>query len=509
MWGFKNKKEIEHPYSRKFASDSFVIHTMQDDIDEKFFKKTPKVIKKNIKSKSSPFLTKTTIENNVKNSLFSFKKKAKDEEAASVLMSHNNVKKEKTVTVPKISKSKIDLEIELDKEVKTDVNLNQEKDVSQNSNEKKESFFGERAIKDDYKIKAFQETKLDVDSLKQDAVKNVDNVIFEIEQDKKLAKKEILQEKSKKKTVYDAKKEYEDSLVSNNLPKFTNTSAPSFSYKSKNNKQLNDKIEYSNKKSSFSFMKVFTILFLIILGGVIGWLWFNGKSDMIENLLKRVGVEVEIPMRNPVTDVQIKIENESNENEEDDLKTYTYSSISPNYIKIQSTSTAITDFSNNLKEINKILKEENNYNLIQFTVTTEKNKELSFRAFSTMINLALPEAVFLNTGDDFIVYAYRSPSTLVTRFSIVINSLNEKVLKKVLEDFEIELMGGLKPLFLETLPSRSYITFDSSQYKSHHIRFFNFKDGTNKSIDYAIINNKLLLSTSMETMHLLIDEVFK
>ncbi len=500
MLGFKNKKEIENPHSKRFTSDSFVVHTMQDDIDEKFLKKPSKAVKSNINSTLSPFLTKST---NDKKSIFSFKKNNTKKELASLSKKYENVEAIKTER-HEIA-SEINLKKGLAEETKMDITLRQQDTITQNSNKKKESFFGEPIIEDNYKIDTSQKMKFGIDNLKQTTPKDIDTTTFELEQ-----KREKLQEKNTVKPLYDplydVKKEYEDNLAKSNLSKLTDTSAPSFSL-NLNKKQYNDKTNYSNKKSSFNFLKLFIVFFLIIiiLGGVVGWFWFNGKSNMITNLLEKIGIEIEIPVKNPIVNIQNRIKNNSNDNKESS----TYSLISPNYIKIQSVSSAVTDFSQSLKEITKVLEKENNSNLIPFIITTKDEKNLSFRAFATMINLTLSETIFSNLGNDFTIYAYRSPATLVTRFSIVIDSLDEMILEKELKDYETKLVDSLKPLFIETLPSRSDIGFENSRYSSHAIRFFNFKDGTNKSIDYAIIDNKLFLSTSMETMHFLIDTILK
>ncbi len=235
--------------------------------------------------------------------------------------------------------------------------------------------------------------------------------------------------------------------------------------------------------------------------------FINNHTKYLNKDPINIGQWVIIPKSQMSADVWVKevLYPYTTEKEKDNKNSSTYSTNSLNQIKIQSTSTAVSDFSKNLKEIDKNLEKENNSNLIGFNVVDKDNKKLSFRSFCSVISINLPESIISNIDDDFVVYAYRSPVTLVTRFSIVAKSLNSVMLKKSLNSYEANLVNSMYPLFIEKISKRSDVVFEDSEYDSNRIRFFNFKDGTNKSIDYSVVGDKLFIATSMETMHFLMD----
>jgi len=517
MWGFNNKKqkkENKKKYSHKdeVVSDNFVIYTMQDDINGKStnsLKDNSRNIKETkkdkIKSESSPFLSNEKEVKTEKKSLFSFKKNKQEDLNLSIK------KEESIINIKNNKEALITSKPDINSDSKTDNHL-----------DKEHLFFEESSIKSKSNSNLDKKVDLNIDKINQEVLKN-DNAIVRasnIEQEeitfkqaedyeeKNNNKEELQQDIIKEVPYYDVKKEYEDTLKERNLSNFE--SGPSFLTKDpkKINKYPADKIDFSDKKS-FSFLKLFTVLFLIIfiLAGIVAGLWFTDKINIVNDLFKKIGIEIEIPQRTHIEETE-----KGKPDSQTQLHTQinTYSTDSLNDIRIKSTSTAVLDFNKSIKEISKTLEKEKNFNLIPFIVTVGNDKKrLSFRAFATMVNFRLPEKVLSNVGNDFVIYAYRSPATLVTRFSIVVDSLNNLALEKALNDIEASLVVNSQPLFVELLPSRSNVVFENSQYDSANIRFYNFKDGTNKSIDYAIVNNKLFIATSMETMHFLLDSLIK
>ncbi len=508
MWGFKSKKKEDYSHEDKNSLDGFEVYTMKDDIEGTKNKKEHK--KKGHKSvpplvtESSPFLDENNNsgDDGKKFSTPFAKKKSQPKQKAI-----NKIKERKN----------IELNTNLDLEPKINLNSKPELKLKPKLEEVKEiseqSFFGDHSLKDENLNISLGKSKEVIDTntqnIKNDAkkVKLDENEFFSKEVDSFDNSDDSFDQNNIAKAPYDVKKEYEESLKERDeLPNFSNSSDTSSFYAKgvEQGKYFGEKVD-SPKIKKISFLKIIGVLIIIVLFagiGAIGWLWYSGNSDVVNNFLNKYGVNIKLPKR----DAAIKVDNKTkNAKEKDNKNSSTYLTNSLNQIKIQSTSTAVSDFSKNLKEIDKNLEKENNSNLIGFNVVDKDNKKLSFRSFCSVISINLPESIISNIDDDFVVYAYRSPVTLVTRFSIVAKSLNSVMLKKSLNSYEANLVNSMYPLFTEEISKRSDVVFEDSEHDSNRIRFFNFKDGTNKSIDYSVVGDKLFIATSMETMHFLMD----
>ncbi len=91
------------------------------------------------------------------------------------------------------------------------------------------------------------------------------------------------------------------------------------------------------------------------------------------------------------------------------------------------------------------------------------------------------------------------------RAGSIIKIDNQENLKTYLKDWEDNIIKDLNPLFLEHQPGEPATeNFQDNTYSKVAIRYMNFPD-PNLTIDYAIVNNYLVITTSRESMYKLID----
>lgn len=94
-----------------------------------------------------------------------------------------------------------------------------------------------------------------------------------------------------------------------------------------------------------------------------------------------------------------------------------------------------------------------------------------------------------------------------TRAGLIVEIDNQENLETSLKDWEAEIISDLNPLFLnQKLDEPATENFQDNTYKNIDIRYMNFPD-PGLTIDYAIVNDYLVITTSREGMYKLIDVI--
>ncbi|MFH1671383.1 MAG: hypothetical protein ABH889_01230 [Candidatus Portnoybacteria bacterium] len=108
-------------------------------------------------------------------------------------------------------------------------------------------------------------------------------------------------------------------------------------------------------------------------------------------------------------------------------------------------------------------------------------------------------------GQSYTLFSYSQEQG--NRLGLVVDLKQDVDLTQSLRSWEISIIEDLEPLFLsaETL-SPSALGFQDNVYREKNIRYLNFPD-PDLSIDYAIVDSKLLIATSRDSMYGLIDVI--
>jgi hypothetical protein len=146
------------------------------------------------------------------------------------------------------------------------------------------------------------------------------------------------------------------------------------------------------------------------------------------------------------------------------------------------------------------------------SVSQEQTEYLGLNAFITAFNLSLPTSFnqFLAdsevVGDNYTLFFYSQEQG--NRFGIIAKIAgSSSTLIKELKKWEEDITTNLRPiLFKEGVLSMASSTegFQDNIYKWTDIRYLNFPS-PDLSIDYAVFGNKLIITTSRESMYAVID----
>lgn len=122
-----------------------------------------------------------------------------------------------------------------------------------------------------------------------------------------------------------------------------------------------------------------------------------------------------------------------------------------------------------------------------------------------LLEINIPVDVSNVLGEKYIFFLYAQEER--NRAGFVNKIIDHEVLKAGLRDWENTMKEDLKPVFLgQELGEPAAKEFQDNVYQDINIRYLNFSDPL-LTIDYALISDYLIITTSRESMYRVIDRV--
>jgi hypothetical protein len=183
------------------------------------------------------------------------------------------------------------------------------------------------------------------------------------------------------------------------------------------------------------------------------------------------------------------------------------SATTPNYLMInldQSDQSAIKDLlSQNADKVTAL----NVFVPVEFIITDSQNNPISFSTFAQKLGLTLSPDVLAQLGDKFSLYIYSENKIPHLGLSIELKSgANQTQFKDLMLKEEANLAQELQSLFLVSDYTITNQKFSTNSYQGIVIRYLNILSPQQLSADYSVLNNKLLIATSKESMLAIIDK---
>jgi hypothetical protein len=146
--------------------------------------------------------------------------------------------------------------------------------------------------------------------------------------------------------------------------------------------------------------------------------------------------------------------------------------------------------------------------LVKLVSQTEK-KYADLNALLTALGVSLPDSILTavaageTEGDNYTLFLYNQAEG--NRLGLIIETAQSETLVADLKNWETTIVEDIKPFFLEDeVPAAFTEGFQDNIYQDVAIRYLNFPD-PGLSIDYGIVTDKLVLSTSRKSMYAAID----
>jgi len=169
-------------------------------------------------------------------------------------------------------------------------------------------------------------------------------------------------------------------------------------------------------------------------------------------------------------------------------------------------------FFNQLKSISETQQEANTFKNILIRLVGEAEKIyadfsifISASKINIPINISQVVAESENNGENYTLFLYSQEQA--NRLGLVISMGQSDTLVEDLKAWEETIINDIKILFLESeIPESATEEFQDNIYKDIFIRYMNFPT-SDLTIDYAIVNNNLVITTSKDSMYAIIDDL--
>jgi len=246
------------------------------------------------------------------------------------------------------------------------------------------------------------------------------------------------------------------------------------------------------EKSEFGFKKALTLALVIVimflLGGGTYYFIISRQTPIQETQETTQGTQE----TQPAPPENIKPQPE-------------FSIDKPNYLSIDAENVTELSFRESLKGYAEKIRILGIQTPIEFLITDQNNNNpIPFSNFSQKIGMAFSANINTSLSENFSLFLYNDNGNISS--GIVIDSIDENQLAA---DFKIEepkLFPEIKPIFLVSEVSDSTKQFANGEsYKELKVRFKNIISPTELSIDWAVINAKLYIGTTKQTIRSIYD----
>jgi hypothetical protein len=180
-----------------------------------------------------------------------------------------------------------------------------------------------------------------------------------------------------------------------------------------------------------------------------------------------------------------------------------FSAQNPNYLSIDTASITPESLKTLLSQTALQVASISSTKPVEFILTDTKNNPVSFTSFAQFMNMKISPSITNALGDTFSLFIFTENNHAHLSFALAIKDTH--TLQTKLSQKENYLEGDLNPLFLGDVPTKPQEVFASNTYSGVPIRFINIHPETLLSVDYSIVKQQLLLSTSKKTHRATID----
>ena len=250
----------------------------------------------------------------------------------------------------------------------------------------------------------------------------------------------------------------------------------------------------NNERKTHKILYITIGLVLLIIGiGISGSVYFlrNSNIDLTNKILtlfkKDIGNEKQPSNNANISDNTNIPENQKNDDKVEFSDKTNFLVISSDNFNKEGITSAINQTFSKMSDNDRIL---------EFVVVDRDNVPIAFTEFTGTFGIDLPSEILEKLDNDFSIFLYKESGD-GKRISIAVKIADKRLSMNTVKNNENALIDGINPLFLGVdIPKNETKQFGNSSYKGISIRFINLKQNSNLSVDYAIVNNYLMIATS-------------
>ncbi|MDD5489696.1 MAG: hypothetical protein PHP25_03415, partial [Candidatus Moranbacteria bacterium] len=140
-------------------------------------------------------------------------------------------------------------------------------------------------------------------------------------------------------------------------------------------------------------------------------------------------------------------------------------------------------------------------------LVSKDNQAITPQTFSGIFDFSFPASVSEKLTSDYSLFV--SNENNEPRLGAAFKLAQSGSLAESLKSEEKDLYSDLKSFYLDKLPADPQTTFNSSKYKNADIRYLNFPNSPNASLDYTVLssdeNSYFIFSTSKDSLRAILD----
>lgn len=167
-----------------------------------------------------------------------------------------------------------------------------------------------------------------------------------------------------------------------------------------------------------------------------------------------------------------------------------------------------TELFEKLKQKANAFQEESTFRRILVKkVTPEKDYFLSFKKVLEVLGTTIPAGIFETLKEENTLFLYAQEQGSRLGFMVEVSDIDKLV--EYLGPWEETMISDLKPVFLDEEIGEPFAEgFQDNVYQNVNIRYLNFPESS-LTIDYALVGDYLIITTSKESMHRAIDRILE
>lgn len=252
-----------------------------------------------------------------------------------------------------------------------------------------------------------------------------------------------------------------------------------------------DIVELEIDEKAPSRLKFYIVALFIILAafaaGLAGYYYWAGKDEEALAPIQETNTEPE--------DVPIIIAPPAEK----------YSQDKPNYLVLDLSKLSAEDIKSTIIGTAKELEDKAPLAPYEYIVVDINNNPVAFPIFATAAKLNLSPNLLENMGEDFSLFLYNDVENI--RLAISAKMVDRNMVEFELHNQELTFIKDADFMFLGNPPKVTSGKFNDSTYNNIPIRYINVDEEKTLSIDYAMVENDLVIATSKNTIRAVLDKI--
>lgn len=141
--------------------------------------------------------------------------------------------------------------------------------------------------------------------------------------------------------------------------------------------------------------------------------------------------------------------------------------------------------------------------LIEVKILGKDNQPVGKKDFFAGFGITVPDTLSMKLSEDYSLFIKKENNA--AWLGLAFKMITSSGVAQEMTNWEPKITADLNSLYPAAPVSSGTSSFKSSQYNNADIRYFNFSSPANTSLDYSIISNFLVIATSKDSMHSILD----